>query len=116
MHRPRCSAKCPYTCRLIVAPGRSRSMTAVVVVVILFLSVVCSVVAGLSEARTTDKAHGRDRQRPVPRPGDRGCGDGAQGGRARIGARHGFLRPKRAKGPRGIALPYAPPRVEPRTT
>src|SRR5436189_5448264 len=49
MHRPRCSAKCPYTCRLIVAPGRSRSMTAVVVVVIVFLSVACSVVAGLCE-------------------------------------------------------------------
>src|SRR4029079_18797278 len=50
MQRPRCSAKCPYTCRLIVAPGRSRSITAVVVVVIVFPSVACSVIAGIREA------------------------------------------------------------------
>src|SRR5688572_717730 len=49
MQRPRCSAKCPYTCRLIVAPGRSRSITAVVVVVIVFPSIACSVIAGLGE-------------------------------------------------------------------
>ncbi len=33
--------------------------------------------ADLDPPVAADKASGRDRQRPVPRPGERGCGDGA---------------------------------------